>query len=144
MLIQGPLCAALRGRRFIMDDADLAHYRRFGPKRLDRWVKCGIHVAGRPDRVFIKLHCHGAEDRNREALLGTDLDALFTDAESRYNDGQHYRLHYVSAREMFNIVKATEEGVEGDINRLRNHLINPPPCRDKACINSKPQSGLSK
>ena len=32
-----------------------------------------IQVQGRPDRIFIKLHCHGAADANRHALLGEDL-----------------------------------------------------------------------
>lgn len=88
--------------RIAMDDSDLASYRRYHPARLDRWVRAGIHVQGAPNHIFIKIHCHGAADANREALLGEDLDALFTDAEARYNDGERYRLHYVTAREMAN------------------------------------------
>ncbi|MFN3649699.1 MAG: hypothetical protein ACK47B_08955 [Armatimonadota bacterium] len=111
-IIQGPLVPFLKRRGWkplpAMDDGDLAAYRRYEPARLDRWVRAGIHVAGCPDRVFIKLHCHGAEDANRQALLGEDLEALFTDAEARYNDGERYRLHYVSAREMFNTMRAIE------------------------------------
>ena len=114
LLVQGPLTPYLRwagGKPHLqMDDGDLALSRRYAPARLDRWVRQGIHVVGRPDRVFIKLHCHGATDRDRFTLLGEDLPALFTDAEQRYNDGAQYRLHYVTAREMFNIVKATESG----------------------------------
>ena len=83
---------------------------------------------GRPDRLFIKLHCHGAADGNRQALLGEDLPALFSDLEARYNDGQRYRLHYVTARELFNVVKATEAGAPGNAERLVDWLL-PPPCR---------------
>lgn len=130
LLIQGPLAPFLtrrgRGWRAAMDDGDLAACRRYVPPRLDRWVRAGIHVQGRPDRVFVKLHCHGAQDSNRAALLGTDLEALFTDAEARYNDGKRYRLHYVTAREMFNVVKATEAGWEGDIAGARDYLLPPP------------------
>jgi hypothetical protein len=128
LLIQGPLVPFLdrKGKkiRFAMDDADLASYRRYHPSRLDRWVNAGISVQGRPDRLFIKLHSHGAADQNREAMLGTDLEALFADAEARYNDGKRYRLHYVTAREMFNVVKATEAGIE-DIQTARNWVIPP-------------------
>lgn len=129
LIVQGPLVPFLRRAgvpRPAMDDADLASYRRYEPARLDRWVRAGICVQGRPDRVFVKLHCHGAADSNRQALLGTDLEAMFTDAESRYNDGRKYRLHYVSAREMFNIIKATEAGFRGDIEASRDWVLAPP------------------
>lgn len=127
LLIQGPLRPFLRksGIPVMMDDSDLAWYRRYDPSRLDRWIRAGIHVHGRPARIFIKLHCHGAEDRNRAVLLDADLEALFRDAEARYNDGKRYRLHYVTAREMFNIVKATEAGIE-DIAAARDWLLKPP------------------
>lgn len=110
LILQGPLVPHRRSRGFGVDDGDLAASRRYSPARLDRWVETGIHVQGRPDRIFIKLHSHGAEDRNRETLLGRDLDALYADAEARYNDGRRFRLHYVSAREMYNAVKCTEAG----------------------------------
>jgi hypothetical protein len=130
LLIQGPLAPYVERKqgRFTVsvDDADLAGYRRYAPARLDRWVRTGIHVAGRPDRIFIKLHTHGAADRNREVLLGTDLDALFSDAEARYNDGERYRLHYVTARQMYNVIKATEAGVELPPAHLRDYAMPPP------------------
>ena len=53
------------------------------------------------------------------------MDALFTDAEARYNDGKRYRLHYLTAREMFNVVKATEAGI-ADIETSRDWLLPPP------------------
>ncbi len=129
LLIAGPLVPYWRPGTHLprpaIDDSDLAAYRRYHPTRLDRWIRAGIYVAGRPDRVFIKLHCHGADDRNRMTLLGEDLEALFTDTEARYNDGTHYRLHYVTAREMFNLVKATEAGIE-DVGIARDWLLKPP------------------
>jgi hypothetical protein len=128
LIVQGPLVPFFRrGKRVPlgMDDSDLAAYRRYDPSRLDRWVRAGIHVLGRRDRVFVKLHCHGAEDANRAAMLGEDLHALFADAEARYNDGRRYRLHYVTAREMFNVIKATEAGVE-DLLAARDYVLPPP------------------
>jgi hypothetical protein len=129
LLIQGPLVPSLqragRGWRFAMDDGDLAAYRRYRPERLDRWVRAGLHVQGRPDRLFIKLHTHGAPDANRRALLDSDLDALFHDAETRYNDGTRYRLHYVTARQMFNIVQATIHESQNSLPALRDFLLPP-------------------
>ena len=37
---------------------------------------------------------------------------------ARYNDGTNYVLHYVSAREVYNIVKAAEAGKSGDPNAM--------------------------
>jgi hypothetical protein len=130
LMVHGPLVPFVdrsrRAPRFAMDDGDLARYRRYSPERLDRWVRAGVCVQGRPDRVFIKLHCHGAADGNREVMLNEDLEALFTDAETRYNDGKRYRLHYVTAREMFNVIKATEAGANVDIRAARDWMLPRP------------------
>ena len=110
-----------------MDDGDLAASpgRRYAPERLDRWVSAGVHVRGCAQRTFVKLHCHLAPDNNRQAWLHEDLDRLFSDAEARYNDGNRFRLHYVTAREMFNVVRATEEGIQ-DISRSLDWVLPPP------------------
>ena len=130
MIVQGALVPYFtrKGRavRLAVDDSDIAHYRRYSPARLDRWIHAAIHVKNRPDRIFIKLHSHGCDDKNRPIMLKTDLDALFSDAEARYNDGTRYRLHYLSAREMFNVIKATEANADTPIFAARNSLLTPP------------------
>lgn len=130
LLVEGPLVPFITGegkrRRVAMDDSDLAFCRRYAPERLDRWVRAGIQVEGCPDRIFIKLHCHGAADQNREALLGNDFEALFSDAEARYNDGTNFRLHYVTAREMYNVVKATEAEAHLSIPVARDWILPRP------------------
>ena len=127
LLIQGPLVPYIKRcggpPRPAVDDGDIASYRRYDPARLDRWVQSCIHVKGRPDRIFVKLHSHGAADANREAMLGKDLEQLFVDAESRYNDGERFRLHYVSAREMFNVIKATEAEAVCSIAAARDWVL---------------------
>jgi len=45
--------------------------------------------------------------------------------EIKYNDGQNYVLHYVTAREAYNIVKAAEYGLEGNPNQFRDFIIQP-------------------
>ena len=127
LLIQGPLVPYIKrgggAPRPAVDDGDIASYRRYDPARLDRWVQSCIHVKGRPDRIFVKLHSHGAADANREAMLGKDLEQLFMDVESRYNDGERFRLHYVSAREMFNVIKATEAEADCSIAVARDWVL---------------------
>jgi hypothetical protein len=40
-----------------------------------------------------------------------------------FPNGARYRLHYVSAREMYNIVKAAEAGCTGDPSAFRDFEI---------------------
>jgi len=131
VLVEGPLVPHWKPERggFLrlgMDDGTLTAKHRYRPERFDRWVHASVHVQGRPDWLFIKLSCHGAADGDREALLGRDLDALFSDAEARYNDGEQFRLHYVTAREMYNLIAASEAGLDGEPRDLRDWLIPPP------------------
>ena len=53
------------------------------------------------------------------------LDKLYSHLEGAYNDGRKYRLHYVTAREMYNIIKAAEAGEIGDPDGYRDHVISP-------------------
>jgi len=126
-----------------MDDGDLAHYRRFSASRLDRWIRAGIHVQGCPNKIFVKIHCHGALDANREAMLGDDLDALYGDAEKRYNDGTRYRVHYVTAREAYNLVRAIEDGVDIDIAAARDYILGPPAKNHSGSPSRSPASAAS-
>lgn len=127
MMIQGPVFPAfIRGRvtglRILGD--------RIGTfpsaqDSIDSWVSTGIHVKGRRNWVFVKTHTHGAVDH--EAVLGPNMDSILSCLEAGYNDGRDYLLHYTSAREMYNIIKAVEAGEPGDDpEAYRDYLIAPP------------------
>ena len=93
------------------------------PGRIDYWVRKGIHVQGKPEWIFIKIHTHGSREEDRELLLGRICDEMFSYLETRYNDGKKFVLHYVSAREMFNIIRAAEDGLDGNPKEYRNYVI---------------------
>lgn len=95
------------------------------PERIDYWIKKQICVQKKPEWIFVKTHGHGASSKRelREALLGREMDDMYTYLESTYNDGLKYALHYVSAREMYNIAKAAEAGMAGNPNCYRDYLI---------------------
>jgi hypothetical protein len=57
------------------------------------------------------------------AVLGDDMDKTLTYLEKNYNDGKKYRLHYVTAREAYNIVKAAEAGLTGNPEKYRDYLV---------------------
>jgi hypothetical protein len=131
LLVQGPLAVNWKNRRWGLipriENADVRAGQPPTPDRVDLWVRQHVHVRGRPEWIFVKVHTHGTQERDMEALLGAPLDAMFSDLESRYNDGRRYALHYVSAREMTNIIKAAEAGMTGNPNDYRDYWLPKPP-----------------
>ena len=69
---------------------------------------------GRPDWLFIKLHAHGAIERDFDALFGEKAYRMHQMLNEQYNDGDITALHYVTARQAYNIAKAAEHGKGGD------------------------------
>ena len=130
MIVQGPLGLDWRQRKYgLLPRIENADVRASMPPRLarvDQWIRAGIHVAGRPDWVFVKVHTHGTQERDEETLLGQPMHAMHDYLEQHYNDGRHYVLHYVSARELFNIAKAAEAGQLGNPGNYRDFLIAKP------------------
>jgi hypothetical protein len=92
-------------------------------ERFRRWVDARITVRDRPEWVFVKVHTHGAKDANADVLLGEPMYQFHEEIGRHFNDGTRYRLHYVTAREMYNVMKAAEAGCSGDAGRFRNYLI---------------------
>jgi hypothetical protein len=80
-------------------------------------------VKGKEDWIFIKVHCHGTQESDIDALLGNGADEMYTYLEKMYNDGNNFCLHYVTAREVFNIIKAAENGLTGSPNQYRDYII---------------------
>lgn len=128
VLLSGPLVLH-RGEsgRPRLDDGQVTGVNVSRPDRVDAWVRAHVHVRGRPEWVFVKVHSHGCTNRNRRPLLEWALDRMWTDLEKRYNDGDRHRLHYVTAREAYNILRAAEDGHGGDPRQYRNYEIAPPP-----------------
>lgn len=130
MIVQGPLGLNWRERRFgVMPRIENADVRGGQPptsERVDAWVKTGIHVEGRPEWVFVKVHTHGTQEADIDTLLGAAADAMHTHLETAYNDGERYVLHYVTAREVYNIIKAAEAGHGGNPNDFRDFILPPP------------------
>ena len=125
LIIQGPLCLNWRKRKFgIMPKLENGDIRASMPPskhRVDLWVKQNIHIKNSPEWVFVKIHTHGTQDDDIETLLGKPTDDMFSYLEEKYNDNKKYTLHYVSAREMYNIAKASSDGHKGNPNDYRDY-----------------------
>jgi len=130
MLIQGPLGFMWHNRKFGLlpriENADVRTSSPPTPQRVDAWVDAGIHVEGRPEWVFVKVHTHGTQERDIDTLLGQPMRAAFEHLQARYNDGREWKLHYVSAREMYNIAKAAERGLDGEPGQYRDLVVPRP------------------
>jgi hypothetical protein len=119
MIFQGPLVYApsLNVRRLFLDleDGDIHAAVPASPKRVDRWVRARVHVPARPDWVFVKIWGHGVStEGDIEATVGPTFDEALSYLERRYNDGRDHVLHYVTAREAYNLARAAAEGATGD------------------------------
>jgi hypothetical protein len=120
MIFEGPIALMMDGS---FECAAVESADRPNPKRVRRWIDSDIHVRGRPEWVFVKVYSHGAQSRKEivHADLGPMLDSL--EAECRHRS---ISLHYMSAREAYNVVKAAEEGLSGDPEQYRDHRLSKP------------------
>jgi len=76
--------------------------------------------------VFIKLWAHGISSaEEEEATLGPGFDRTLTSLEQRYNDGTRYALHYITAREAYNLAMAAARGATGPPEQYLNGDIKP-------------------
>jgi hypothetical protein len=134
LMIQGPLALARRPGSFKMRIEGAALTANDPPtaSRVKSWVDRQITVEGRPEWVFVKVHTHGAPERQAAALLGEPIRELHRVLGNEYNDGTTWRLHYVTAREMFNIAMAAIHGQGGDPNVYRDYILPPPPVAARA------------
>lgn len=148
MIIQGPLGLNWKRRKFgflpRIENGDIRRSSPPTPDRVDQWIKAHVHVKGRPEWCFVKIHTHGAQDGDMDTLLGRAADDMYAYLEQAYNDGLRYVLHYVTARELYNIVKAAEAGHTGNPNDYRDYLLKPPAfLRSQSCSDSNASRALT-
>ena len=63
--------------------------------------------------------------QHRKVLLGGELDAALSAIES-YCESHGIALHYIVAREAYNLVRAAEQGAIGAPEDLYDFAIKPP------------------
>jgi hypothetical protein len=126
-LMQGPLAINWRAPGYPrIENASLTDENWGRPDRVRTWLDCGVHVKGRPDWMFIKLHTHGGVERDFDALFGEKAFQMHTTLNEMYNDGTRMKLHYVTARQAYNLAKAAERGLGGDPLQYRDLVLGRP------------------
>jgi hypothetical protein len=129
LLVQGPLALDWRRRKAgllpRLENADLTGANPPSTVRLRNWIAQRIHVEGRPNWIFVKLHTHGGIPSNYGTLLGKIMREFHHDL-GEFCRAIGIRLHYVTSRELVNLVHAAEDGQCGDPGALRNHYYRLP------------------
>lgn len=131
MLVQGPLGPSWGRRKWgvfpRLENGELTAVNPPTPERIRGWVGCRIGVRGRPDWIFVKVHTHGCSEAGMAAMLDGPMAAGHGVLKAMCAAREGWKLHYVTARELYNIVRAAEAGERGDPGRFRDYEIGPPP-----------------
>jgi hypothetical protein len=126
LMVHGPLALNWQNRKWGLlpriENGDLTGANPPRPDRMNIWRALNIHVEQQPNWIFIKLYTHGGVPRNMATLLEQPMRNFYEHALTNYNDGKNYRFHFVTAREMVNIIHAAEDGHTGNAGQFRNHL----------------------
>lgn len=126
LIFQGPLMVDFgrRKRRWPIPSIESGELSGINPPTLQRlrlWKEAAITVEGRPDWLFIKLHCHGLESASELALLGTPLQHFLRELVEAPGSRTEYRVHFVTMREMVNIALAACDGRQGNPGEYRDY-----------------------
>ena len=89
-------------------------------RRLALWRDAAIHVQGRLDWIFIKLHCHGMDPRDESSMTGAALQQFLRELIQWSKDGGD-TVHFVTAREMVNVLLAACDGRAGNPGDYRDY-----------------------
>ncbi|MDB5322682.1 MAG: hypothetical protein JWN40_4313 [Phycisphaerales bacterium] len=124
MLIQGPLLLAWkhgrRGPRPAIENGCVQLGQAPTEPRLGLWLKARVGVPQRPDWFFVKLHTHGATEANQQVLLGDPMVRFHEMLARRARTDSKFHVHYVTAREMYNLARAAEAGWDGSVEAARD------------------------
>jgi len=124
LMVQGPLITdlrrTLRSARPVLENGAITGSNPPTMHRLRLWKRAQVRVLGRPDWLFIKLHCHGMDPTQKDAVIG-DSFHKFLSALVGGAAGRNETLHFVAAREMANILLAACDGREGNPGDYRDY-----------------------
>jgi hypothetical protein len=119
LLIQGPLVLDWKHRKWgVLPHVENGCLQESNPPRIARlpgWLRARVQVSGRPDWFFVKLYAHGAPEESHRALLGDPMVRFHEDLGRLARENPHFHVHYVTAREMYNLARAAESGWKGSV-----------------------------
>ena len=108
-----------------IDDGALARNYPLQMDRFRRWQSAQIGIKGRPEWIFIKLHCHGFFEQDQQEMIGDKLKRFMGEILEQGEATGRFKVHFASAREVFNIILAALEGKQGDPGQYRDYYLHP-------------------
>ncbi len=124
LLVQGPLLLDWGNRKWgllpRLENGCLQGSQPPSLRRVRSWLRARVQVPTRPDWFFVKLHCHGAPAESHEALLGRPMVEFHKALAEHARAHPEFHYHYVTAREMYNLVRAAEAGWTGSVAEARD------------------------
>jgi hypothetical protein len=125
LIVQGPLLLALRRNgssvwRPYIENSALSYNTPPTLARLRLWQSAAVGVRGRPDWIFVKLHCHGMDPNDEPAMFGEPAQAFLRELLAL---GDGVRTHFLTAREMVNVIFAACDGRDGDPGAYRDYRL---------------------
>lgn len=124
LMVQGPLAARV-GRSVTgwpkarIENGEMTGANPPTQERMAHWLRARITVAGRPDWLFVKLHCHGMDPRDEAAMLGAPLQQFL----AAVTTDRSVAVHFVTAREMVNVILAACDGRDGNPGDYRDYRL---------------------
>ena len=133
LMIQGPLGLRRNGNfsQWKIENGGLQGNNPPTKNRVEFWLNRNVSITGFGGGIFIRLYTHGAQESVIKMLFYEDgFVQLFSSLEEIATE-KNLNLHYLSAREMANIVFAAEDGNAEYSPRLRDYLLiqGAPPLR---------------
>jgi len=124
LIVQGPLMLDVSRRpgRIGMENGAITGANPLTLRRLRLWKQAAIQVQGRPGWLFIKLHCHSMDPTQAESVCGEPMRKFLQELVTGANERGEV-LHFVTAREMVNIIFAACDGREGNPGDYRDYRL---------------------
>jgi hypothetical protein len=110
-------------------------------RRLQLWKKAAVSVKHRPDWLFIKLHCHGMDPTQCDSVMGAPMQRFLAELTAGAQERSEI-IHFVTAREMVNIILAACDGREGNPGEYRDYRLKLAADSSAALRNHKSQMSL--
>jgi len=133
LMVQGPLGLAWKRRKWGMlprlENADLTGANPPTLGRFQHWTQLAPTVQSGPPWIFVKLHTHGGIPQNYRTLLGAAVRQFHASLAGFAAQCPSIKYHYVTAREMVNLIHAAEAGVVASSlpSASFDHTLPPPP-----------------
>ncbi|MBZ5668038.1 MAG: hypothetical protein LAO30_26070, partial [Acidobacteriia bacterium] len=113
VMVQGPLLTdvrrSLRSARPVLENGAITGANPPTMHRFSLWKQAQIRVLGRPDWLFVKVFCHSMNPTQKDAVIGDSFRNFLATLVGGAADRKE-TLHFVTAREMANILFAACDG----------------------------------